>query len=86
MSEQPPETKPSEEQDRSHDRGWLSRLNDLQKVLAAILAVLVSLGAIGTAAYVARSSWDKAIGITGNGPADHDTRPGQPDPPHFTAR
>src|SRR5271170_4563500 len=68
MSGNPQETKQPEEKDRSHDKGLLSRLNDLQKLLAAVLAVLVSLGALGTAVYVVRSSWDKAIGITGSVP------------------
>ena len=69
MSDNLPETKSHEEQDHSHDSGWLSRLNDLQKILAAIAAIVVSLGALGTAAYVARDSWEKALGLPPNGPA-----------------
>ena len=69
MSDNLPETKPHEEQDHSHDSGWLSRLNDLQKILAAIAAIVVSLGALGTAAYVARDSWEKALGLPPSGPA-----------------
>ena len=62
MSDNPQETKQPEDQDHSHDSGWLSRLNDLQKILAAIAAVVVAVGALGTAAYVARDSWDKVFG------------------------
>ena len=62
MSDNPQETKQPEDQDHSHDNGWLSRLNDLQKILAAIAAVVVAVGALGTAAYVARDSWDKVFG------------------------
>jgi hypothetical protein len=67
MSDNPQETKQPEDQDHSHDSGWLSRLNDLQKILAAIAAVVVALGALGTAAYVARDSWEKAFGIPSGG-------------------
>lgn len=79
MSGNPQETKQPEEQDGSHDSGWLSRLNYLQKVLAAILAILVSVGALGTAAYVARNSWERAIGATDNsGPPTATTGPANP--------
>jgi hypothetical protein len=88
MSGNPPETKQPEEKDRSHDTGLLSRLNDLQKLLAAILTVLVSLGALGTAVYVARSSWDRAIGITGSVPPTATPGPANPavrtSPPRVT--
>ena len=79
MSDNLRETKSPEEQDRSHDSGWLSRLNDLQKLVAAIAAVVVSLGALGTAAYVARDSWEKAFGMPGGGrPRRHPARPARP--------
>jgi hypothetical protein len=68
MSDNPRETKQAEEQDHRHDTGWLSRLDNLQKLLAAIAAVVVALGGLGTAAYIARDSWQKALGITGSGP------------------
>ena len=71
-------------QDHSHDSGWLGRLNDLQKLLAAIAAVVVPLGALGTAAYVARDSWEKAFGA-GSGPATPTPGPASP-PPHLAAR
>lgn len=69
MSDNLRETKPPEEQDHSHDSGWLSRLNDLQKLVAAIAAVVASLGTLGTAAYVAQDSWEKAFGMPGSAPA-----------------
>ena len=78
MSDNPRETKQPEDQDRSHDSGWLSRLNNLQKLLAAIAAVVVSLGALGTAAYVAWDSWEKAIGIAGSGPSTPTPGPANP--------
>lgn len=68
MSENPREAKQPKEQDHSHDSGWLGRLNDLQKLLAAIAAVVVSLGALGTAAYAAKDTWERAIGVAGSGP------------------
>jgi hypothetical protein len=69
MPDNPRETKQPEEQDHRHDTGWLSRLDNLQKLLAAIAAVVVALGGLGTAAYIARDSWQKALGITGSGPS-----------------
>lgn len=78
MSDNLRETKSPEEQDHSHDSGWLSRLNDLQKLVAAIAAVVVSLGALGTAAYVARDSWEKAFGMPGGGPSTPAPGPASP--------
>jgi hypothetical protein len=67
MSDDPGEAKQPEEQDHRHDTGLLSRLDNLQKLLAATAAVVVALGALGAAAYVARDSWQKAVGIAGSG-------------------
>jgi len=81
MSDNPQETKQPKDQDHSHDSGWLSRLNDLQKILAAIAAVVVAVGALGTAAYVARDSWDKVFGgppAPGPAPASPTTRTSPP--------
>jgi hypothetical protein len=82
MPDNPRETKQPEEQDHRHDTGWLSRLDNLQKLLAAIAAVVVALGGLGTAAYIARDSWQKALGITGSGPSASapGTGPDRPSP------
>ena len=50
------------ESGHNQERGWLSRLDKAEKIIAAISAVVVALGVLGGAAYLTVSNWEKVFG------------------------